>query len=112
VRERDLQKWDGADSKIDMSLGGSLGDFDQFAVHKQMTGLDSTYDENNYTTPLNTSAPDFKAKLARAQKVAELIEGSATTNAHQAEERGQINSRDDGIDEEAKYVTNDTHTTF
>lgn len=85
-----------------MSLSGGLGDWDQFDAHKQMTGKDSTYDENNYTTKLDTSAPDFKEKMARAARIAREIETSATYNAHQAEERGQINIRDDSIDEEAK----------
>jgi PAB1-binding protein PBP1 len=103
VRERDLQKWEGApDSQVDMSLSGRLDGWDQFAAHKQMTGRDSTYDENNYTTKLDTSAPGYKEKLARAEKIAREIENSTTNNAHQAEERGQISTRDDGIDEEAK----------
>jgi PAB1-binding protein PBP1 len=103
VRERDLQKWEGAaDSSVDMSLSGRLGDWDQFAAHKQMTGRDSTFDENHYTTKLDTSAPGYKEKLARAERIAREIETSATSNVHQAEERGQINTRDDGIDEEAK----------
>ncbi|TID15673.1 hypothetical protein E6O75_ATG08001 [Venturia nashicola] len=104
VRERDLQKWEGAsDPKVDMSLSGGLDGWDQFAAHKQMTGKDSTYDENNYTTKLDTSAPGFKEKMAHAARIAREIETSSTNNAHQAEERGQINTRDDGIDEEAKY---------
>jgi PAB1-binding protein PBP1 len=103
VRERNLQKWEGApDSQVDMSLGGRLDGWDQFAAHKQMTGRDSTYDENNYTTKLDISAPGFKEKLARADKIARAIEASTTNNAHQAEERGQIGTRDDGIDEEDK----------
>jgi PAB1-binding protein PBP1 len=103
VRERDLQKWEPAnDVQVDMSLGGRLDDWDQFAAHKQLTGHDSTYDENNYTTKLDTSAPGYKEKFARAERIAREIENTTTTNAHQAEERGQINTRDDGVDEEAK----------
>ncbi|QDS76612.1 hypothetical protein FKW77_007733 [Venturia effusa] len=104
LRERDLKKWEGpSGSKVDMSLSGGLDGWDQFAAHKQMTGQDSTYDENNYTTKLDTSAPGFQEKMAQAEKLAREIETSSTNNTHLAEERGQINTRDDGIDEEAKY---------
>jgi PAB1-binding protein PBP1 len=104
VRERDLQKWEPAnDSPVDMSLdNGRLGDWDQFAAHKQLTGLDSTYDENHYTTKLDTSAPGFKDKYSKADRIAREIEGSTTTNAHQAEERGLKAPEDSGVDEETK----------
>lgn len=102
-REREFQKWEGApDPQIDLTLSGGLDGWDQFAAHKQMGGRDSSYDENNYTTKLNTSAPDYRAKLAAADRLAREIEGSSANNAHLAEERGQITSRDDGIDEEDK----------
>jgi PAB1-binding protein PBP1 len=67
-----------------------------------MTGLESTYDENNYTTPLNKSQPDFSEKQRRADQLAREIEGTNATNAHVAEERGIKPTDDSGLDEEAK----------
>jgi PAB1-binding protein PBP1 len=67
-----------------------------------MTGLESTYDENHYTTPLNRSRADFDDVARRADKIAREIEGSSATNAHIAEERGIKSIDDSGLDEEAK----------
>jgi PAB1-binding protein PBP1 len=106
VRERDLQKWDSAadPTGVDMSLNSrGTENWDQFEAHKKLTGLDSTYDEKYYTTTINTSAPDYKERQARADRIAREIENSSTGgNRHIAEERGIKASDDNGIDEEAK----------
>jgi PAB1-binding protein PBP1 len=104
-RERPLQKWEAADSgtAIDMSLeNGHTGAWDQFAAHKKMTGLESTYDENNYTTPLNRSRPGYDDAARKAEEIAREIEGTSATNAHVAEERGLKPVDDSGLDEESK----------
>ena len=104
ARERTLQKWEPADSGTEFDLStenGHVG-WDQFAAHKKMTGLESTYDENNYTTPLNRSRPGFDEAARRADQLAREIEGSSATNAHIAEERGLKSLDDSGLDEEAK----------
>ena len=100
-----------------MSLGNSgVGKWDQFAQHKKMTGLDSTYDENHYTTKIDRSRSDYEQRLKDAERIAREIEGSSSTNAHVAEERGQKHLDDSGLDEEAKYsplLENCTnHTSF
>jgi PAB1-binding protein PBP1 len=100
-----LQKWEPTDNGTDFDLSienGSVGGWDQFAAHKNMTGLESTYDENNYTTPLNRSRPDYDEAQRRADQIAREIEGSSATNAHIAEERGIKAVDDSGLDEEAK----------
>jgi PAB1-binding protein PBP1 len=77
--------------------------WDQFEAHKKLTGLDSTYDERYYTTAINTSAPDYKERQARADRIAREIETSSTGgNRHVAEERGIKATDDSGIDEETK----------
>ena len=67
-----------------------------------MTGLDSTYDETHYTTPLNKSRSDYDEVARRADKIAKEIEGSNASNAHIAEERGLKPLNDSGQDEEDK----------
>jgi PAB1-binding protein PBP1 len=104
-RERTLQKWEATDNGTDVDLSlenGHVGGWDQFAAHKKMTGLESTYDENNYTTTINRSKPGFEEAERRAEKIAREIESSTATNAHVAEERGLKPLDDSGLDEEAK----------
>lgn len=105
-RERELQRWDAstADSSIDMSLeAGGSSSWDQFAVNERMYGVQTDYDENIYTTSIDRSDPLYKQREAAAARMAKEIEGSATTDAHVAEERGVRSDRDDELDEEDKY---------
>ncbi|RMZ84391.1 hypothetical protein DV738_g630, partial [Chaetothyriales sp. CBS 135597] len=101
---RPLQKWvpDGPDD-TDYSLdAGSTGDWDQFATARQMTGIESTYHENDYTTALDKNSLSYKMKEAEAERVEREILGTASSNIHIREERGQ--QVDHGADdEEAKY---------
>ncbi|KIW05220.1 hypothetical protein, variant 2 [Verruconis gallopava] len=105
-RERELQKWEPADNDADVDHSienGNIGAWDQFAEHKKMTGLESTYDESNYTTTLDRSRPGFEEAVRKADQIAREIESSSTTNAHVAEERGVKGIDDSGLDEEDKY---------
>ncbi|RMD40908.1 hypothetical protein DV735_g4250, partial [Chaetothyriales sp. CBS 134920] len=101
---RTLQKWvpDGPDD-TDYSLEtGSTGDWDQFATARQMTGIESTYHENDYTTALDKNSLSYKMKEAEAERVEREILGTSSSNIHIREERGQ--QVDHGADdEEAKY---------
>ncbi|KAI1132650.1 hypothetical protein F5Y10DRAFT_197893 [Nemania abortiva] len=108
--ERVLQPWvapsgsEGIDMTLERSTSGR-GAWDQFAVNERQFGITTTYDENIYTTAIDKSHPLYKERLAKADKAAKEIEGSATTTAHHAEER-QMNftgGDDAGDDEEAKY---------
>ncbi|KAK4496344.1 hypothetical protein PRZ48_012324 [Zasmidium cellare] len=104
-RERDLQRWEpGPEADIDMSLEAS-GDtsWDQFAANERMYGVQSTYDEDIYTTTIDRSRPDYKRLEAQADRIAREIEGSAAANPHVAEERRKDAHRDDAGDEEEKY---------
>lgn len=102
--ERVLQKWvpDAADT-TDFSLeSGSAAGWDQFATHAKMTGGQSTYHEEAYTTTIDRSAPDFKKREAEAARLAREIESQVSSNTHVREERGQALEQDQG-DEEDKY---------
>ncbi|WPH01171.1 Hypothetical protein R9X50_00400700 [Acrodontium crateriforme] len=106
LRERELQPWDsGADSNVDLSLeSSSTAGWDQFAANERLYGVQSTYDENIYTTQINRSDPQYRQREAQAAKIAREIEESAPANAHVAEERTQnAKAGEGGLDEEDKY---------
>jgi hypothetical protein len=108
-RERELKKWDGG---MDMSLDdmalestgkhGTTG-WDQFAVNEQNFGARTTYNEDDYTTSIDRSKPEYKRLAAEADRIAREIEGTAPANSHVLEERHQNANNDDGMDEEEKY---------
>ena len=108
--ERTLQRWvdDGA-APIDGSLESGRNSkstgpsWDQFAENERRFGLKTDYDENIYTMPINKNDPQYKQKVAAADKIAREIEHSVATNSHVAEERIIDNvGGDDGVDEEEK----------
>ena len=107
--ERTLQKWvPDAPEDFDGSLessrmrtsGGAV--WDQFAENEKRFGLTTDYDENIYTTAIDKSHPQYKQRLAEADRKAREIERSATTNSHVAEERitNNLAAEDNGLDEE------------
>jgi PAB1-binding protein PBP1 len=107
--ERTLQRWvPDTPEEIYGSLESSrtkssAGAWDQFAENERRFGLTTDYDENIYTTTIDKSHPQYKQRLAEADKKAREIERSATNNAHVAEERITDNiSTNDHVDEEDK----------
>jgi len=81
-RERDLQAWvpsgdaGPALSADDDMFGPSNGtSWDQFSVNEQLFGVKASFDEDLYTTKLDRSAPDFKERERKAQKIANEIIG-------------------------------------
>lgn len=108
-RERVLQPWvapsgsEGLDMTLEKSTSGKQ--WDQFAVNERQFGIRTTYDENIYTTVIDKSHPQYKERLAKADKAAKEIESSATTTSHHAEERQMNHTGGDdvGDDEEEKY---------
>jgi PAB1-binding protein PBP1 len=68
-------------------MSGSIGQWDQFKANKELFNVNATFDENVYTTQLDTSQLDAK-KMAEAERIAKEIENTATKNIHMAEERG------------------------
>jgi len=112
--ERTLQKWvPDAPEDFDGSLessrmrtsGGAV--WDQFAENEKRFGLTTDYDENIYTTAIDKSHPQYKQRLAEADRKAREIERSATTNSHVAEERitNNLATEDNGLDEEDRLVS-------
>ncbi|KAI1460938.1 hypothetical protein F4805DRAFT_465379 [Annulohypoxylon moriforme] len=109
-RERVLQPWvgptssDGLDLSLEKSSGGG-GAWDQFAANERQFGIKSTYDENIYTTAIDKSHPQYKERMAAAERKAREIERSTATTAHVAEERvmDYVGGDDAGGDEEDKY---------
>ncbi|KAJ7274423.1 hypothetical protein B0H12DRAFT_1228157 [Mycena haematopus] len=115
-RERELQAWqpssDGGPAPQPGGGGGggddetfgaaSKGQWDQFNVNEKLFGVKTSFDEDAYTTKLDRSAPDFKERERKAQRLANEIIGAGTNNPHIAEERNQ-NVDDSGANEEDKY---------
>ena len=81
-----------------------IGEWDQFAEHEKRFGGVTDYCEDIYTTSLNKSHPNYKSRVAAAERLAREIERSAPTTAHVAEERVMDHSGGDGRDEEEKYA--------
>jgi hypothetical protein len=118
VRGRELQAWVPSTDAPPVSNGpGGGGDedtfgpgangntpWDQFTANEQLFGVKASFDEDVYTTKLDRSAPDFKDRERRAQRIANEIIGAATSNPHIAEERGLAD--DSGVNEEDKCVLN------
>jgi len=81
-RERDLKAWVSSDdphsaAADDDTFGPSNGStsWDQFSVNEQLFGVKASFDEDLYTTKLDRSAPDFKERERKAQKIANEIIG-------------------------------------
>ena len=102
-----LQKWsaddDSAASPTTLTLDSRSGTkkWDQFETNERLFGVDTDFNEEDYTTKLDRSDPRFREKEARAAKLARDIEGSVSGNAHVAEERGQRVASE--VDEETRY---------
>ncbi|GKT51907.1 uncharacterized protein ColSpa_12088 [Colletotrichum spaethianum] len=89
--ERTLQPWvpdssDGIDGSLEKS-SSSGGAWDQFAENERLFGLKTDYDENIYTTTIDKSHPQYRERMAAADRKAREIERSLATTAHVAEER-------------------------
>lgn len=65
----------------------SAGPWDQFAANEKLFGVKTDYDENIYTTAINKNHPQFRERMAAAERKAKEIERSAPATAHVAEER-------------------------
>ncbi|KAK4153187.1 hypothetical protein C8A00DRAFT_15568 [Chaetomidium leptoderma] len=105
--ERTLKAWvpDASyetEGSLEKPSGG--GQWDQFAENERLFGLKTDYDENIYTTSIDKSHPQYKERLAAAERKAREIERSAPTTSHVAEERVMdFVGGEDQRDEEDKY---------
>jgi len=86
-RERDLQAWVASGDTI-TPADGLVGDddtfglgangntsWDQFTANETLFGVKASFDEDVYTTKLDRSAPDFKERERKAQRIANEIIG-------------------------------------
>ncbi|KAI6781829.1 uncharacterized protein J7T54_004995 [Emericellopsis cladophorae] len=116
-QERVLQPWvpdanDAVDGSLERSSGSGAGGssggaWDQFAENEKLFGLKSDYNENYYTTSINTNDPRYNERMSAADRKAREIERSEATTTHVAEERQMdftASGKDDaGENEEDKY---------
>lgn len=109
IRERKLQKWESpSDISEDYALeakanaNGQPVKWDQFSENAKRFGIQSSWNENDYTTSIDRSNPNYAAKAARAEQLAREIEASSAMNDHVQEERGHASIDDQGVDEEDK----------
>ena len=105
MRERTLQRWEPAETDVDMSLDTSNNatGWDQFEANERLFGAKTNYDENIYTTRLDRADPTFKQKQVEAARIAREIEGQDVDNSHMREERGLAAPDTGDQDEEDKY---------
>ncbi|TGO31487.1 hypothetical protein BHYA_0655g00010 [Botrytis hyacinthi] len=108
--ERVLQRWvpdkpADNDGGLESGRGGRVAPWDQFAENERRFGLKTDYDENIYTTQINTSHPQYSQRVAEADRKAREIERSTAMNSHVAEERiaDHTGPNENGLDEEDKY---------
>jgi PAB1-binding protein PBP1 len=92
--QRELLRWGAGDSSSGGGLedgglegpsssgrGGKGGAWDQFAVNEKLFGTSTDYREEIYTTRLDKSGADYKAREARAAKLAEEIQSVCSVHA-------------------------------
>ena len=91
MRSKNAQGWGGGQS-------GAAG-WDQFAANKSKFNVDTTFDENIYTTAIDKNAVGISE--AEADRIAREIMSQGSTNVHVQEERGLRVTAD--YDEEDRY---------
>ena len=91
ARSKNGKGWSGGQS-------GAAG-WDQFAANKSKFNVDTTFDENLYTTAIDKNAAGISE--AEADRIAREIMSQGSTNVHVQEERGLRVTAD--YDEEDRY---------
>lgn len=95
---------DETDGSLEKPSSGGAG-WDQFATNERLFGLKSDYDENIYTTTIDKNHPQYRERMAAAERKAREIERSVPVTAHVAEERiMDFVGANDQRDEEDKYA--------
>ncbi|CAN8072469.1 unnamed protein product [Agarophyton chilense] len=75
--------------------------WDQFQVNRDKFGVDPTFDETQYTTKIDRSGANFEQREREAQRMADEIESTESSNIHLREERNQQLRSD--CDEDARF---------
>lgn len=101
-----MQKWAPEErlpfEGIEDSLHNGRAGWDQFAANEKLFGVTTDFDEELYTTKLDRTGSDFKAREQQAIQIANEIQQSVSNNVHMREERG-LAVDDSGLDEEDLY---------
>ena len=63
----------GDDDTFESGANGNT--WDQFSANETLFGVKASFDEDVYTTKLDRSAPDFKERERKAQRIANEIIG-------------------------------------
>ncbi|KAK0706339.1 hypothetical protein B0T26DRAFT_447860 [Lasiosphaeria miniovina] len=107
--DRVLKPWvPDAGSQIDESLEKSATTgkpWNQFEENERLFGVHTDYDESIYTSAINKQHPEYKERMAMADRITREIQQTAPATSHVAEERVMDFSGggEDQGDEEAKY---------
>ncbi|CAK9229777.1 unnamed protein product [Sphagnum jensenii] len=104
--ERELMPWkpdDDASENLSLNFSHTWRSWDQFETNKALFGVESTFNEELYTTKLERG-PQMREREREALRIAREIEGQTTRNIHLAEERGmRLTSEVEAMDEESRY---------
>lgn len=117
LRERELARWEGSSEGAE-ALVGSLEEeagppgvgWDQFDANKRLFGVETSFDEAQYTTIIDRNSEEYRKLERKAERLAAEITGSTANaaatgninNVHLAEERG-LHVDDGQMDEEDRY---------
>jgi len=106
--ERELKKWKpsaeegdlkGTLEELSNSAGGRDGDrWDQFKANQKLFGVSSTFNFEQYTTPLDHSKVPARVRKMAVRIAAEIERGGCAVRGSSEEEAGS-----DGEDEEARW---------
>ncbi|KAL5700539.1 Polyadenylate-binding protein-interacting protein 3 [Ranunculus cassubicifolius] len=106
--ERELGRWaPGEDDpqcpELENIFDGTWNrHWDQFETNAVLFGVQSTFDEELYTTKLERG-PQMRDIEREALRIAKEIEGEETQDLHMAEERGLNFGEDFDVDEETRF---------
>lgn len=107
VTERKLIRWvpdeDLASAVALEQLSERAEPWDQFAVNKDKFGVESSFDEDLYTTPIDKSHPEYESRAKKAEDIAIKIHASSPNGNHHIVKERNFKVEDIGIDEEDKY---------
>lgn len=104
--ERELERWqvDDSTSGVDYSLSSSKNEkWDQFSANQRLFGIQTSFDEHEYTTALNKNTPEYQARIQEAEKIARDIESRFTLNANESARPAEEPEQEEDLDEEALF---------